>query len=79
MGHANQLTVFDQGIKVDPDKTDAIVIMSLPTNITSLRRFLRMINQLAKFLPHLAKITKPLRELLVKSNEWACSPLQIEL
>ena len=70
--------VSDQGIEVDPDKIDAIVNMSPPIDITSLRRFLRMINQLAKFLPNLAKITKPLRELLVKSNDWTWGPLQIE-
>ena len=41
--------VSDQGIEADPDKIDAIVNMSPPTDITSLRRFLGMINQLAKF------------------------------
>ena len=70
--------VSDQGIEADPDKIDAIVNMSPPTDITSLRRFLGMINQLAKFLPNLAKITKPLRGLLVKSNDWTWGPLQIE-
>ena len=68
----------DQGIKADPDKIDAIVNMLPLTDITSLRRFLGMINQLAKFLPNLAKITKPPRELFVKSNEWILGPLQIE-
>ena len=29
-------------------------------------------------MPNLAKITKPLRELLVKSNDWTWGPLQIE-
>ena len=38
-----------------------------------------MINQLAKFLPILAEITKPLRELLVESNEWTWGHPQIEL
>ena len=70
--------VSDQGIEADPDKIDAIVNLSPPTDITSLRRFLGIINQLAKFLPNLAKITKPLRELLVKSNDWTWGPLQIE-
>ena len=70
--------VSNQKIKADPDKIDAIVNMSPPTDITSLRRFLGMINQLAKFLPNLAKITKPLGELLVKSNDWTWGSLQIE-
>lgn len=29
-----------------------------------------MANQLSKFAPHLANITQPLRELLVKQNTW---------
>ena len=66
--------VSDQGIEADLDNIDAIVNMSPPTDITSLRRFLGMINQLVKFLPNLAKITKPLRELLVKSNDWTWRP-----
>ena len=70
--------VSDQGIEADPDKIDAIVSMSTSTDITSLRRFLGIINQVAKFLPNLAKITKPFRELLVKNNDWTRGPLQIE-
>ena len=69
----------DQGIKADPDQIDAIVNMSPSTDIISSRRFLGMINQLAKFLPNLPKITKPFRELLVKNNEWTWGPHQIEL
>ena len=52
--------VSDHGIKANPDKIDAIVNMSPLTNITSLRRFLEMFNQLIKFLPNLAIMTKPL-------------------
>ena len=41
--------VDEQGIKPDPDKITAINNMLQPTNITELRRFLGMVNQLNKF------------------------------
>ena len=38
--------------------------------VAELRRFLGMINHLSKFSPNLADHTKPLRDLLVRSNQW---------
>ena len=58
------------GIKPDPDKITAINDMPQPTNITELRRFLGMVNQLNKFSPHLADHMKPLHELLSSRNHW---------
>ena len=59
-------------IKADPDKASAIKNMSPPTNVSRVRRFFAMINQLAKFLPDFADIANPLRELLLKKNlfDW---------
>ena len=56
------------GVKLDPDKFRAIVGIKPPENITELRRFLGMTNQLSKFSPHLADQTKPLRDLLSSKN-----------
>ena len=50
------------GIRADPDKTSAIVEMARPENISDLRRFMGMINQLGKFSSHLAELSQPLRE-----------------
>ena len=44
--------------------------MLTPTNMTELRRFLGMLNQLSKFAPNLADKTEPLRDLLIKTNTW---------
>ncbi|XP_041357514.1 uncharacterized protein LOC121374482 [Gigantopelta aegis] len=44
--------------------------MTPPTNVSEVRRFLGMVNQLAKFLQNLADKTKPLRDLLVKDSDW---------
>jgi hypothetical protein len=62
--------IDSQGIQTDPSKTATIAKMKPPTNITELRRFLGMVNQLGKFTPNLAEITQPLRELLSKKSTW---------
>ena len=56
------------GIRADPDKIKAITDFPPPTNITELQRFLGMTNQLAKFMPNLAEINTPLRQLLRKKH-----------
>ena len=58
------------GVKPDPEKVRAICQMSAPRIVTEVRRFLGMINQLSKFSPHLANLTKPLRDLLNSKNQW---------
>lgn len=63
--------VIDQaGIRPDPDKVAAIQNVPTPTTVGDVRRFLGMANHLSKFSPNLANKTKPLRELLIKSNQW---------
>lgn len=64
------------GVHPDPDKTSAIREMQPPGNITELRRFLGMVNQLGKFSPNLARITQPLRELLKQKQSWIWSDAQ---
>ena len=69
--------IIDQsGIRPDPDKVNAIQTMTEPTNITELRQFLGMTNQLSKFTPHLSSMTKPLRDLLSTKNLWIWGPAQ---
>eukprot|EP00731_Ephydatia_muelleri_P017556 Em0010g654a len=58
------------GVRPDPNKVTAIRGMAAPMNTTELRRYLGMINQLSKFTPNIAELTKPLRELLSKKNKW---------
>ena len=64
LGHV----VDKNGIFADPDKMIALTKMKSPENVSELRRFLGMANQLGKFSPNLATITQPLRELLSKKN-----------
>ena len=58
------------GIGADPDKTAAIAQMKPPENVSELRRFMGMVNQLGKFSRNLAELTQPLQELLSKKNAW---------
>ena len=44
--------------------------MEPPSNITELRRFLGMVNQLGKFSPNISELNQPLRELLSSKRCW---------
>lgn len=50
--------------------------MPVPQNTAGIRRFLGMVTFVAKFLPHFADSIKPLRDLLVKDNDWTWSHMQ---
>ena len=63
--------VSSEGVSPDPDKIEAIVNLPAPKNVSEVRSFLGMINQLSKFTDHLADKTKPLRDLLSKKNSWS--------
>lgn len=56
------------GVKADPDKVRAVTNMEVPTDVSEVRRFLRMVIHLGKYFPHLAEKTQPLRELLKRTN-----------
>ena len=71
--------VVDQsGIHPDPKKIRAIQSVRPPSNVGDVQRFLRMVNHLSKFSPNLAEELKPLRELLVKQNDWVRGDPQIQ-
>ena len=53
--------------------------MRQPENISELRRFLGMANQLGKFSCNLAQLTQPLRELLGKNRTWVWDKAQEEV
>ena len=52
------------GLKPDPSKITAVHDMEPPHDKSSLRRFMRMIQYLGKFVNNLSDITAPLRKLL---------------
>ena len=48
------------GVHPDPAKVKAIQEVPIPKNVSDVRRFLGMVNQMGKFSPNLAEKTKPL-------------------
>ena len=66
LGHV----IDHHGISPDPRKTAAILAMKPPSSVTELRRIMGMVNQMGKFSPNIAQISKPLRELLSTKNAW---------
>jgi hypothetical protein len=66
--------ISDKGIKPDPAKVAAIASFPAPTNITDLRSFVGLTNQLGFFIPDLAQASVALRQLLKKKNAWVWLP-----
>ena len=66
MGHV----ISEDGLSADPDKVKAIVEILRPTDKQGVRRFLGMVQYLAKFLPHLSQADAPLRILLKEDIEF---------
>ena len=62
--------VDKDGVRGDPDKISAIVNMTPPKDLSALRRFMGMANQLGKFSCHLADLTPQLCELLSPKRTW---------
>ena len=67
-----------QGVKADPAKTQAILDMQPPKNVSEARRFIGMTNQLAKFIPCSAELMKPLTALLSSKHSFQWGPSQSE-
>ena len=64
MGHI----LTDQGILPDTGKVQAIVDMPFPDNVSAVRRLNGCISYLSRYIPHLADLTKPLRDLTHKAR-----------
>ena len=58
--------ISSSGVKPDPAKIEALSAFPTPTDLTQLRGFLGLANQLGFFVPDLAHMTAPLRQLLKK-------------
>ena len=70
--------VDESGIHADPEKINAIKNFPTPTNQTEVRRWLGLLNQLAKFIKNLSEKTKPIRSLLQKNAVFYWGPEQEE-
>jgi len=70
--------VDKDGVRADPTKTQAVLELSPPSNVREMRRFVGMVNQLAKFIPNCADIIRPLTELLSTKQAWQWGTSQDE-
>ncbi|XP_014664198.1 PREDICTED: uncharacterized protein K02A2.6-like [Priapulus caudatus] len=64
----------EQGISPDPRKVDAMNAVTEPQNISEMRSFLGMVNYCARFIPDLASISAPLRNLTKADVPWTWGP-----
>jgi transposase InsO family protein len=62
--------VSEKGIEADPEKLKAIKCFPKPNNITDLRSFLGLVEQLAGFTNEVAEAMQPLRPLLSRKAEF---------
>ena len=62
------------GVHPDPAKVEAIREFPVPSDVTAVRSFLGLANQLGSFLPDLAHVTSPLRGLLRKNVAFVWLP-----
>ena len=62
------------GYTADGKKVRAIKAFPRPGNITDLRSFLGLVNQLGAFSPEVAAAAEPLRQLLRPRNAWLWTP-----
>ena len=69
-------TIDDKGIHPNPDKIKAIQQIPRPTNVGDIRCLLGVANQMTKFTPNLAEVTRPLRDLLCTKHQWIWGPAQ---
>ena len=73
-----ELTFFghvfsENGVSPDPENVSAIVKCTPPTSVGEIRSFLDMTQYVARFIPHYATISEPLRQLPRKDAEWRWS------
>ncbi|KAL4083841.1 hypothetical protein QTP88_029157 [Uroleucon formosanum] len=67
-----------EGMKLDSDRIKSIFEYEVPKTIKDLQRFLGMVNYVGNFIPNLAMLTKPLRDLLKKNNEFVWTSIHNE-
>lgn len=67
-----------EGIKIDPEKTSAIMKRPRPKNLKQLMSFLQTCSWFRRFIPNFAKIAKPLSNLTKKSSKWKWTNIENE-
>lgn len=66
-------TVSAEGIHIDNDKVNSLINAREPDTAQEIKSFLGLVNFCAKFLPHIATFTEPLRRLTKKNTSFMWS------
>ena len=61
--------ISKDGIRIDPDRIQAILQIAYPRNIKELQAFLGKINFLRRFIPNLAELIRVLNKMLKKDSK----------
>ena len=70
--------ISEEGISPSTERIKAIVDLPAPTDVTELRRVLRMINYLGRFIPDLSSVLHPMTDLLKSEVAWVWDQRQEE-
>ena len=62
--------IDSEGIRPDPKKVEAIANFKPPVNVSEVRQFLGLYNQVSKFIPKVSHETTPIRTLLQKDRDF---------
>ena len=68
--------ITSKGIEPDDAKVKSIMEIPTPQDKKDVQRLLGPINYVGKFVPSLAEITAPLREVIRKNKEWTSEEKQ---
>ncbi|XP_018495621.1 uncharacterized protein K02A2.6-like [Galendromus occidentalis] len=60
----------ERGLQIDPEKQKRLAHMRAPRDVVGLKSFLGMLAHISRFLPDLAQVLGPLRELCRSGREW---------
>ena len=66
--------VSNDGVRPDPDRVEAIRKFPAPTNVTGVRSFLGLTQQLSFFIPDFSHATAAMRQLLGKNKLFRWLP-----
>ena len=66
--------ISGEGIAADDTKVRAITEFPKPANITDVRSFMGLVNQLGDFSPHIAETAEPLRALMSPRRAFTWTP-----
>jgi hypothetical protein len=61
--------VSKEGVKIDPERVEAIKQISLPRNKKEMQSFLGKINFLRRFVPNFVEMVKHITDMLKKDQE----------